>query len=118
MSIKTLTAAALLACSPQWTAHAQETKSPPEARAGAMHYGIHCSVCHGVRLMKDDAAHDLATWARGANKEQFVRGAKTARGAMPSFASQLSDAELERIWLYVSRGHTRDLDDVPMESNH
>lgn len=118
MRLKFSTFTLLLVCAQMAPTHAQEAKSSTDVRAGATHYGVHCSTCHGVRLLKQDAAFDLVAWAKNADKERFVRSAKTARGSMPSFASQLSDKELELIWLYVSRGHTRDLDDVPMESNH
>jgi mono/diheme cytochrome c family protein len=37
---------------------------------------------------------------------------------MPSFASLLKDAELANVYAYVKRGHSADLDDVRMESNH
>ena len=99
-------------------APAQESKASPRERAGAVLYGEHCSSCHGVRLMKDDAAHDLAAAAKDMSVERFVGGARTARGAMPSFARLLSDAQLADVHAYVKRGHSPDLDDVPMESNH
>ena len=37
---------------------------------------------------------------------------------MPSFARQLKDEQLADVYAYVKRGHTPDLDDVRMESNH
>ena len=63
-------------------------------------------------------AFDLAAAVKEMPEERFIRGAKTARGSMPSFASALKDAELADVYAYVKRGHTPDLDDVPMESNH
>ncbi len=107
--------ALLLAC-PTVIALAQDIASPRE-RAGAVTYGERCSVCHGARLAKADAAYDL-TQAAGLSESDFVRASKTARGAMPSFATLLSDTQLGEVWAYVRRGHTRDLDNVPMESGH
>ncbi len=98
--------------------HAQQGKASPRERAGAVLYGKHCSTCHGVRLIKDDAAHDLAAAAKDMSEERFIAGAKTARGAMPSYASLLNDTQLADVYAYVKRGHSSDLDDVPMESNH
>ncbi len=98
--------------------HAQDNKASPRERAGAVVFGQHCSTCHGVRLIKQDAAFDLAAAVKEMPEERFIRGAKTARGSMPSFASALKDAELADVYAYVKRGHTPDLDDVPMESNH
>ncbi len=98
--------------------HAQDNKASPRERAGAVLFGQYCSTCHGVRLLKQDAAFDLAAATKEMPEERFIRGAKTARGTMPSFASQLKDAELADVYAYVKRGHTPDLDDVPMESNH
>ena len=97
---------------------AQDNKASPRERAGAAVFGEHCSACHGVRLMKEDAAYDLAAAVKTMPEERFIRGAKTARGSMPSFASLLKDAELADIYAYVKRGHTPDLDDVRVESNH
>ncbi len=111
-------AAALLpAAFPVVIAFAQDIASPRE-RAGAITYGERCSVCHGVRLAKTDAAYDLAAYAAGSSESDFVRASKTARGAMPSFATLLSDAQLADVWAYVRRGHTRDLDNIPMASGH
>lgn len=99
-------------------AHAQDGKATPRERAGAVKFGEHCSPCHGVRLLKQDAAHDLAAAVKNMDEERFVRGTKTRRGAMPTFADVLKDAEIADIYAYVKRGHTPDLDDVRMESNH
>jgi mono/diheme cytochrome c family protein len=99
-------------------APAQDHKATPRERAGAVIFGEHCSVCHGVRLLKQDAAYDLAAAVRNMSEEQFLRGAKTRRGAMPTFATLLKDTELADVYAYVKRGHTPDLDDVRMESNH
>ena len=98
--------------------HAQDNKASPRERAGAVVFGEHCSACHGVRLLKEDAAYDLASAVKNMSEERFIQGAKTRRGAMPSFASVLKDAELADVYAYVKRGHTPDLDDVRMESNH
>lgn len=98
--------------------HAQDNKATPRERAGAVIFGQHCSACHGVRLLKQDAAYDLAAAVKDMTEEQFLRGAKTRRGAMPTFATILKDAELADVYAYVKRGHTPDLDDVRMESNH
>jgi mono/diheme cytochrome c family protein len=100
---------------------AQDNKATPRERAGAVTFGQHCSACHGVRLMKEDAAFDLVNFVNSTNnvdEARFIRGAKTARGMMPSFARTLSDQELADVYAYVKRGHTPDLNDVPMESNH
>ena len=98
---------------------AQDNKASPRERVGAVVFGEHCSTCHGVRLMKDDAAFDLvAAVKNNMSQERFIQGAKTARAAMPSFASQLKDTELADVYAYVKRGHTPDLDDVRMEGNH
>jgi mono/diheme cytochrome c family protein len=94
------------------TTHAQDNKASPRERAGAVIFGEHCSVCHGVRLMKQDAAYDLAAAAKNMDEERFLRG------AMPSFAGLLKDAELADVYAYVKRGHSADLDDLRMESNH
>jgi mono/diheme cytochrome c family protein len=110
-------ALALAAINPPHT-QAQDNKAPPRVRAGAVVFGAHCSTCHGVRLMKEDAAYDLVAAVKTLSEEQFIRGAKTARGSMPSFASLLKDAELTDVYAYIKRGHTRDLDDVRMEGNH
>lgn len=107
--------ALLLAC-PMAIAFAQDIATPRE-RAGALTYGERCSVCHGARLAKADATYDL-THAANMSESDFVRASKTARGAMPSFATLLSDTQLAGVWAYVRRGHTRDLDNVPMESGH
>jgi mono/diheme cytochrome c family protein len=98
--------------------HAQDNKASPRERAGAVVFGEHCSACHGVRMLKEDAAYDLANPVKNMTEERFIQGAKTRRGAMPSFASLLKDAELADVYAYVKRGHTPDLDDVRMESNH
>lgn len=98
--------------------HAQETKATPRERAGAVIFGEHCSVCHGVRLLKQDAAYDLAAAVNNMTEEQFLRGTKTRRGAMPTFAQILKDTEISDLYAYVKRGHSADLDDVRMESNH
>lgn len=99
--------------------HAQDNKATPRERAGAVVYGQHCSTCHGVRLLKEDTAHDLAAAVKSNLSEAlFIRAAKTARGSMPSFATSLKDAELADVYAYIKRGHTPDLDDVRMESNH
>ena len=97
---------------------AQDNKASPRERAGAVLFGEHCSPCHGVRLLKEDAAYDLATAVKNLTEEQFIQGAKTARGSMPSFARQLKDTELADVYAYVKRGHSPDLNDVRMESNH
>ena len=99
-------------------AHAQDNKASPRERAGAVVFGEHCSACHGVRLMKEDTAYDLVAAVKTMSEERFIQSAKTARGSMPSFASLLKDAELADIYAYVKRGHTPDLDDVRVESNH
>lgn len=98
--------------------HAQDGRASPRERAGAVLFGLHCSTCHGVRLMKNDAAYDLTAVIGNMDEVRFLTGAKTARGSMPSYATLLSDSELGSVWAYVRRGHTPDLDDVPMESNH
>ncbi len=98
--------------------HAQDNKASPRERAGAVVFGEHCSACHGVRLMKEDTAYDLVATVKSMPEARFIQGAKTARGSMPSFASQLKDTELADVYAYVKRGHTPDLDDVRMESNH
>ncbi len=95
-----------------------QDKASPRERAGAEVFGLHCSTCHGVRLLKEDAAFDLTATITGVDEERFVRAAKTARGAMPSFASTLTDRQLADVYAYVRRGHSPDLDDVRMESNH
>jgi mono/diheme cytochrome c family protein len=110
--------AALLLLFLATAAHAQDNKATPRERAGAVIFGEHCSVCHGVRLLKQDAAYDLATAVKNMDEERFLRSAKTRRGAMPSFATLLKDTELADVYAYVKRGHTPDLDDVRMESNH
>jgi mono/diheme cytochrome c family protein len=98
--------------------NAQDNKASPRERAGAVVFGEHCSSCHGVRLMKEDTTFDLVAAVKEMSEERFIRGAKTARGSMPSFASLLKDAELADVYAYVKRGHTPDLNDVRMESNH
>lgn len=100
------------------TTPAQVNKASPRERAGAVLFGQHCSACHGVRLLKQDAAHDLAAAVKDMDETQFLRGAKTRRGAMPTFADILNDAQIADIYAYVKRGHTPDLDDVRMQSNH
>ena len=100
------------------TLNAQNDKASARERAGAVAFGAHCSTCHGVRLMKADTAYDLVEFVKTADEARFIRGSKTARGSMPSFASMLSDREISDIYAYVKRGHTSDLNDVPMESNH
>lgn len=110
-------AAALPAAFAVVIAFAQDIASPRE-RAGAVTYGERCSVCHGVRLTKADAAYDLATPAARMSESEFAHASKTTRGAMPSFATLLSDAQLAEVGSYVRRGHSRDLDNVPMESGH
>lgn len=97
---------------------AQSGTASPRERAGAVVFGEYCSVCHGVRLLKQDSAHDLRDAVADMPEEHFIRGAKTTRGAMPSFAGQLKDEQLVAVYAYVKRGHTSDLDDVRMESNH
>jgi mono/diheme cytochrome c family protein len=97
---------------------AQDNKASPRERAGAVVFGEHCSACHGVRLLKEDAAYDLVAAVKTMSEERFIQGAKTARGSMPSFARQLKDSELADVYAYVKRGHTPDLNDVRMESNH
>ena len=97
---------------------AQDNKASPRERAGAVVFGEHCSTCHGVRLMKEDTNFDLVAAVKEMSEERFIRGAKTARGSMPTFASLLKDAELADVYAYVKRGHTPDLNDVRMESNH
>jgi mono/diheme cytochrome c family protein len=97
---------------------AQNDKASARERAGAVAFGAHCSTCHGVRLMKADSAYDLVEFIKTADEERFIRGSKTARGSMPTFANVLSDREISDIYAYVKRGHTPDLNDVPMESNH
>jgi mono/diheme cytochrome c family protein len=97
---------------------AQDNKASPRERAGAVVFGEHCSACHGVRLMKEDAAYDLVAAVQTMPEARFIQGAKTARGSMPSFAGLLKDAELADVYAYVKRGHTPDLNDVRMESNH
>ena len=99
-------------------AHAQDNKASPRERAGAVVFGEHCSACHGVRLMKEDTAYDLVAAVKTMSEERFIQSAKTARGSMPSFARQLKDSELADVYAYVTRGHTPDLNDVRMESNH
>ena len=99
------------------TTQAQD-KASAVVRAGAEVFGLHCSTCHGVRLMKEDAAFDLVAYVKTADEERFVRASKSARGSMPSFASTLTDQELKNVYAYVKRGHTPDLNDVRMESNH
>lgn len=114
---KLIFAAAL--CIPAiFTTHAQDNKATPRERAGAVLFGQHCSACHGVRLMKEDAAYDLVARIKSTDEARFIRATKTLRGAMPSFANQLTDAEIADIYAYVIRGHTPDLNDVRMESNH
>lgn len=110
--------ALLLGIAPALTAHAQDNKASPRERAGAVIFGQHCSACHGVRLMKEDTNFDLVAYVKIADEERFVRGAKTQRGTMPSFARTLKDQELADVYAYVKHGHTPDLNDVPMESNH
>lgn len=110
-------AALLLTMHPAIFTFAQHTASPRE-RAGAVVFGQHCSACHGVRLNKNDAAYDLTAVIGKLDEARFLIGAKTARGSMPSYAALLSDADLGAVWAYVRRGHTPDLNDVPMESNH
>ena len=97
---------------------AQSGKASPRERAGAVVFGEYCSVCHGVRLLKQDTAYDLRTAVATMSEEHFIRGAKTTRGAMPSFAGQLKDEQLADVYAYIKRGHTPNLDDVRMESNH
>ena len=99
-------------------AHAQDNKASPRERAGAVVFGEHCSACHGVRLMKEDTAYDLVAAVKTMSEERFIQSAKIARGSMPSFARQLKDSELADVYAYVTRGHTPDLNDVRMESNH
>ena len=123
MKISRLPAAwiATLACAAATlpVGHAQNSgNATPRERAGAVAYGQHCSACHGVRLMKSGDAHDITGFAAAVDEERFARTAKIARGAMPSFARTLTDQTLGDIHIYVKRGHTPDLDDVPMESNH
>lgn len=100
------------------SSQAQSGKASARERAGATVFGEFCSVCHGVRLLKQDAAYDLRAAVAEMNEEQFIRGSKTRRGAMPSFAGQLKDEQLADVYAYVKRGHSPDLDDVRMESNH
>jgi mono/diheme cytochrome c family protein len=114
----TLASAVALALVNSASTHAQDNKASPRERAGAVVFGEHCSVCHGVRLLKHDAAYDLTKAIGDMSEERFIQSAKTRRGAMPSFASLLKDSELADIYAYVKRGHTPDLDDVRMESNH
>lgn len=97
---------------------AQSGTASPRERAGAVVFGEYCSVCHGVRLLKQDTAHDLRAAVADMSEDHFIRSAKTTRGAMPSFARQLEDEQLADVYAYVKRGHTPDLDDVRMESNH
>ena len=97
---------------------AQDNKASTRERAGAVVFGLHCSTCHGVRLMKEDAAFDLVTYIKGVDEERFVRAAKTARGSMPSFGNTLTDQDIKDVYAYVKRGHSPDLNDVRMESNH
>lgn len=113
-----ITAVLALACFSVPLTLAQSSKASQRERAGATVFGEHCSVCHGVRLLKQDAAYDLRAVIADMSEEQFLRGAKTRRGAMPSFAGQLSDEQLADVYAYVKRGHSPDLDDVRMESNH
>jgi mono/diheme cytochrome c family protein len=99
--------------------HAQDNKASPRERAGAVVFGQHCSACHGVRLMKEDAAYDLVAAVKDNMSEAlFIRGAKTARCTMPRFDGLLKDTELADVYAYVKRGHTPDLNDVRMESSH
>jgi mono/diheme cytochrome c family protein len=100
------------------TTQPQDNKATPREHAGAVLFGQHCTVCHGVRLLKQDAAYDLVAAVKDMDEERFLRGAKTRRGAMPSFASLQKDTELADVYAYVKRGHTPDLDHVRMESNH
>ena len=99
-------------------AQAQSNKATPRERAGAEVFGEHCSTCHGVRLMKEDSSFDLVMYVKTADEERFIRGAKSQRGSMPSFARTLTDQQLSDVYAYVKRGHTPDLNDVRMESNH
>ena len=112
-----MAATALVIVSPG-AIRAQDNKASARERAGAVTFGLHCSTCHGVRLIKADAAYDLRSNIQDTDEARFIHGAKTARGSMPTFATLLSDRELGDIFAYVKRGHTPDLDDVPMESNH
>jgi mono/diheme cytochrome c family protein len=108
---------ALAAIAPA-TLQAQNDKASARERAGAVAYGAHCSACHGVRLIRADSSFDLSEFAKAADEARFIRGSKTARGSMPSFAGVLSDQDLSDIYAYVKRGHSADLNDVPMDSSH
>ncbi len=110
--------AVLAGLTPLTITHAQDNKASTRVRAGAVVFGLHCSTCHGVRLMKEDAAFDLVAYVKDAEEERFMRATKIARGSMPSFASALSDPEISDVYAYVKRGHSPDLNDVRMESNH
>jgi len=95
-----------LACVAVPLSQAQSGKASARERSGATVFGEHCSVCHGVRLLKQDAAYDLRAVIADMSEEQFLRGAKTRRGAMPSFAGQLKDEQLTDVYAYIRRGQS------------
>ncbi len=103
---------------PAGSAQAQDNKASPRERAGAVVFGAHCSACHGVRLLKEDAAYDLVAAVKNLSEPLFIQRSKIARGAMPAFGGVLKDVELADVYAYVKRGHTPDLNDVRMEGNH
>ena len=78
-----------------------------ESYEGWRQYSAHCARCHGQDVLGNPVAADLLVSAKTggpvSSQEAFVAVVKAGRPdrGMPSFASTLSDAHTNAIYVYV-----------------
>jgi mono/diheme cytochrome c family protein len=95
-----LVSSALLAqASPQTPGSAAD---PETVAAGKRLYTSYCARCHGLNMATTSAAvFDLRTFPKE-NKPRFIESVTKGKGAMPAWGGTLKDADLDRLWAYVS----------------
>ena len=109
--LRSLVVGGLLAVAWPEGAWAQRTPAGPKVNAqeyeGWKQYNTHCARCHGQDVLGNPVTADLlrstAPGGPVADHDTFVEVVKTGRPSkgMPGFASILSDAQIEAIYVYV-----------------
>lgn len=78
---------------------------PSEAASinrGRRLYTSYCTRCHGLSMVSVGSAFfDLRTFAHD-DKPRFVESVTRGKRAMPAWGSQLSAAEIDHLWAYIS----------------
>jgi len=70
---------------------------------GKSSYRKRCARCHGVNMVNPGAGvFDLRNFPR-ADRARFIESVSYGKNAMPSWADVLKPADIEALWVYVSK---------------